>query len=64
MADEADIASEIQEADLNIALSNLKRFTGISATHCVECDNPIPEKRRKLLQGIQTCVECAARSTT
>lgn len=30
-----------------------------SATECVECDEPIPNKRRELLPGVQLCVDCA-----
>lgn len=25
---------------------------------CVDCDRPIPEKRRELVKGCQRCVEC------
>ena len=31
---------------------------GESATHCVECGEPIPEKRRMALSGVRKCVEC------
>ncbi|MEL7630926.1 TraR/DksA C4-type zinc finger protein [Pectobacterium aroidearum] len=29
-----------------------------SATQCELCDSPIPEKRQKLIPGVQTCVYC------
>ncbi|WP_244156968.1 TraR/DksA C4-type zinc finger protein [Kosakonia radicincitans] len=29
-----------------------------SATHCQSCSAPIPEKRQKLLPGVQTCADC------
>lgn len=32
----------------------------VSATHCVECDEPLPEARRKAYPGCTMCVECLA----
>jgi phage/conjugal plasmid C-4 type zinc finger TraR family protein len=32
--------------------------TGESETHCVECGEPIPERRRIVLPGVRTCVAC------
>ncbi|MEG0208982.1 TraR/DksA C4-type zinc finger protein [Hafnia sp.] len=29
-----------------------------SATHCCDCNEPIPELRRKTLTGVQRCVDC------
>ncbi len=29
-----------------------------SAETCAECDEPIPEKRREAIPGVQLCVEC------
>ena len=31
---------------------------GDSATHCFECGEPIPDKRRIALPGVRTCVQC------
>jgi phage/conjugal plasmid C-4 type zinc finger TraR family protein len=31
---------------------------GESATHCEECDEPIPEGRRNALPGVRYCVKC------
>ena len=31
---------------------------GPGALRCHECDEPIPEARRKALQGVRTCVSC------
>tara|TARA_R110002111_G_scaffold133830_11_gene199804 strand:- start:1307 stop:1570 length:264 start_codon:yes stop_codon:yes gene_type:complete len=31
---------------------------GDSATHCDECEDPIPEARRKAVPGVGTCVQC------
>lgn len=32
--------------------------TGEAATHCIECGEEIPEKRRRALPGVRTCIEC------
>ncbi|MFV0473320.1 MAG: DksA/TraR family C4-type zinc finger protein [Pikeienuella sp.] len=29
-----------------------------SLTHCVECEEPIPEKRRKAVPGVRFCIDC------
>ncbi|MBO9453648.1 DksA/TraR family C4-type zinc finger protein [Paracoccus sp. R12_1] len=29
-----------------------------SAEHCAECDDPIPEARRRAIPGVQLCVAC------
>jgi RNA polymerase-binding transcription factor DksA len=31
---------------------------GESATHCLDCGEPIPEKRRLALAGVRTCIAC------
>ena len=33
---------------------------GESETHCVECGEKIPERRRLALPGVRTCVTCQA----
>lgn len=33
-----------------------------SATHCQCCSTPIPEKRQKLVPGVQTCADCQSAS--
>jgi phage/conjugal plasmid C-4 type zinc finger TraR family protein len=33
---------------------------GEGATHCEECGEPIPERRRQVLPGTRTCVQCQA----
>ncbi len=34
--------------------------TGAGDSHCVECGEPIPERRRQVLPGVRTCVDCQA----
>ncbi|MGM0584168.1 MAG: DksA/TraR family C4-type zinc finger protein [Pseudomonadota bacterium] len=31
---------------------------GQSRTHCADCDEPIPEPRRRAIPGVKLCVEC------
>ena len=31
---------------------------GESAAYCEECDNPIPEARRKAIPGVRLCIQC------
>lgn len=31
---------------------------GESLTHCAECDEPIPEKRREAIPGVKLCIDC------
>lgn len=55
--------SEQIEASINDELARLKaRRTpqGESRKFCAECEEPIPEKRRKALPGVKLCVECVA----
>ena len=59
MADQVDVASEMDDVLMSAALSFRPRFTGVSATHCAECGDKIPEGRRAALPGVQLCVECA-----
>ena len=60
MADEADIAQELDERHLADALhkARLKINTNKeSEWFCVDCDEVIPHKRRAL-GGVSRCVDC------
>lgn len=46
------------ESAVQLAKSRLPR--GESLTHCEECENPIPEARRKALPGVRLCIGCQA----
>ena len=41
-----------------LARIHANRPQGESLTHCLECGEPIPEKRRKLVAGVRLCVDC------
>lgn len=48
---DASVEDEVQRA--RSQLSN-----GESAVHCEECDNAIPEARRKAIPGVKLCIAC------
>ncbi|MAR73684.1 MULTISPECIES: TraR/DksA family transcriptional regulator [unclassified Halomonas] len=61
MADNADIATEIQERHLEGALANRHTWIGIdwaTPLECHECGGEIPEARRKAAPWATTCIEC------
>ena len=58
--DIADKASDREMADREFALAaqRAQRPAGPSATHCRDCDEPIPEARRQFVPGVTLCVDC------
>jgi len=49
------------EASISDELARLKARPapkGESLTHCAECDEPIPEARRKAIPGVKLCIDC------
>lgn len=62
MADEADRAQSVTEHFTELAIAKIlkPRSNTQSAELCIYCRDAIPEKRRKILPGIQTCVCCAS----
>lgn len=49
------------DASISDELARLKaRKTpqGQSLTHCAECEEPIPEKRRAAISGVKLCIDC------
>ena len=48
------------EASINDALARMKR-PGVdrpSRETCLECEEPIPEARRKAIPGVVLCIDC------
>jgi len=43
-----------------VARARSRLDVGESLTHCEECDEEIPEARRKALPGVRRCVSCQA----
>ena len=49
------------EASISDELARLKARcgpVGESLTHCAECDEPIPEARRRAVPGVKLCLDC------
>ena len=49
------------EASIRDELDRMKARrapVGQSATHCAECEEPIPEKRRAAIPGVKLCIDC------
>lgn len=58
MTDQFDRAQEFEEMHREIALKNNRTFQAVSRLYCEDCDIPIHEKRRQLIQGVTRCVDC------
>jgi phage/conjugal plasmid C-4 type zinc finger TraR family protein len=58
MADNADIAGDYMDRLTENRLQARVRYRGASRTHCVECEEPIPQRRQDSLPGVQRCVSC------
>ena len=60
MGDICDLADGLIEKTLEDALSNIPRYTGISAKECEVCGEEIPEDRRAAVKGVKLCAPCGA----
>lgn len=59
MADIIDNASTPEDLQRETALSMHRlNHSAVSATHCEECDEELPDARRKAYPGCTMCVEC------
>jgi phage/conjugal plasmid C-4 type zinc finger TraR family protein len=60
VADDIDMAQEAYERFLNTALAGRLNHQPAteSLTHCTECEEEIPEARRKASPGCTRCVKC------
>ena len=41
-----------------VAAARARMPQGESEKFCVECGEPIPDRRREALPGVKTCIEC------
>lgn len=59
MLDIIDRANALAEKEREYALAKQrKKQTAYSFTHCEDCDEPIPEARRKHVLGCTRCIDC------
>lgn len=56
---DGDVQEQI-DASVNdaVKLARSRLPQGASLSHCAECEEPIPEERRKAIPGVQLCVVC------
>ena len=55
--------SEQIEASINDELARMKARkspVGESLTHCADCEEEIPEARRRAVPGVKLCIDCMA----
>lgn len=53
--------SEQIEASIQDELTRMraqKKPVGESLTHCADCEEPIPQARRKAIPGVKLCIDC------
>ncbi|EIV7638138.1 TraR/DksA family transcriptional regulator [Klebsiella sp. JB_Kp035] len=56
-----DQANELAELQREAAIAKCRiNHSAVSATHCRDCGEEIPERRRELVAGCQRCVSCAS----
>lgn len=54
-----DQANELEELQREAAIAKYRiDHNAVSATHCVECGDEIPTRRRELVAGCQRCADC------
>ncbi|WP_145032013.1 TraR/DksA family transcriptional regulator [Pantoea ananatis] len=59
MADSMDLVQARVEEELQRNLANARRQpAGAGEFFCEACDEPIPEARRRAVQGVTHCVTC------
>lgn len=63
MPDIADDAQSEEQLMIERGLTAIRaQFASQSAVACQQCGDPIPERRRQLLPGVKTCVDCQERT--
>jgi phage/conjugal plasmid C-4 type zinc finger TraR family protein len=60
VSDIVDVANQIAEEAVARALANrAQNEVLVRPVDCVECGDPIEEKRREVVAGTEHCAECA-----
>ena len=58
-ADMLDSATELTQHRTDMAVAAMRiNHAAVSATHCRDCGEEIPERRRELVAGCQRCADC------
>ncbi|HBX9978980.1 TPA: TraR/DksA family transcriptional regulator [Klebsiella variicola] len=56
-----DQANELEELQREVSIAKCRiNHNAVSATHCRDCGEEIPDRRRELVAGCQRCVSCAS----
>ena len=56
-----DQANELEELQREAAIAKCRiNHAAVSATHCRDYGEEIPDRRRELVAGCQRCVSCAS----
>ncbi|HFP9303754.1 TPA: TraR/DksA family transcriptional regulator [Raoultella planticola] len=54
-----DQANELEELQSEAAIARHRiNHAAVSATHCCDCGEEIPERRREAVAGCQRCADC------
>ncbi|HAT4412608.1 TPA: TraR/DksA family transcriptional regulator [Klebsiella oxytoca] len=54
-----DQATELEELQREAAIAKCRiNHNAVSATHCCDCGEEIPDRRRELVAGCQRCADC------
>ena len=54
-----DAANELAQLRIDQAVANMRiDHNAVSSLHCEACGCEIPEKRRELVRGCTTCIDC------
>ncbi|MFS3105882.1 TraR/DksA family transcriptional regulator [Klebsiella pneumoniae] len=54
-----DQANELEELQREAAIAKYRiDHNAVSATHCADCGEGIPERRREAVVGCQRCADC------
>ena len=58
-AHEGAVLDQIEDTIADGVLAARSRITaGESLSHCIECGDEIPERRRAAVAGVKTCIHC------
>ncbi|MCF7093648.1 TraR/DksA family transcriptional regulator [Klebsiella variicola] len=53
-----DQANELEELQREAAIARHRiNYAAVSATHCCDCGDEIPQRRRELVAGCQRCAD-------